>query len=425
MNLSVSQIICPHCQQPIKLEDVVRHQIEESLNTQLAQLENKLSQNYNSKLLELEQKERSFEEKKKNENQIFQERLAKEKSLLREQIQQIIEKDFASKLDLLNKELAQSSVELGKLRNKEIELEQFKRKMDLQQKELELSFEKKFSEKQRLLEEQVRNRVYQELELKIKEKDKQLDDQKKLLTEMQRKVEQGSGQLFGEVQELAIEDWLRQQFPLDDIIEIKKGVRGADCQHFVHTTTRKNCGIIYYESKRTKEFQYQWLDKFKQDMINCGADMGILVTQSLPKDMDRMGERSGIWICKYEDFKSLTVILRQSLIKISEVTEQQRNRGDKMELLYKYLTSNEFRLKIESIVEGFTQMQDDLQKEKNAMFRIWSQREKQIQKVLVNTTEMYGDFRGIAGPAIPQVKQLELSRREGEIFDLNEEKDQV
>lgn len=421
MNLSVQQITCPHCQKPIKLEDVVRHQIEESVQIQLQQKEAKLSHDYQTKIQDLNQREKLFEEKKKNENQLFQERLAKEKTILQEQTKQIIEQEFTTKLELLNKELERSSTELNNLKVKEIELEQLKRKMVLQHKEMELSFEKKLSAQQKDLEDQVRKRIHQEMELKLKEKDKQLDDQKKLLSEMQRKVDQGSMQLSGEVQELAIEEWLRQQFPLDDIIEIKKGIRGADCQQIVHNANRKNCGIIYYESKRTKEFQSQWLEKFKQDMISCGADMGVLVTQTLPKDMERMGERLGIWICKFEEFKSLAFILRQMLIKISEVSDQQRNRGDKMELLYKYLTSNEFKLKIESIVDGFTQMQDDLQKEKNAMYRIWSQREKQIQKVLVNTTEMYGDFRGIAGPAIPSVKQLELPKLEHDIFDFNED----
>ena len=171
------------------------------------------------------------------------------------------------------------------------------------------------------------------------------------------------------------------------------------------------------KSKRTKAFQPSWIEKFKTDIRTKKANIGVLVTEVMPSEMERMGMKDGIWICTFEEFKGLSAVLRQSLIQLSQAVQSQENRGDKMNMLYDFLTSNEFRLQIEGIVEGFSQMQQDLQKEKNAMQRIWNQREKQIEKVINNTVGMYGSIKGIAGNAVQSIKSLELN----DDFDLLEE----
>ena len=229
---------------------------------------------------------------------------------------------------------------------------------------------------------------------------------------MKRKQEQGSMQLQGEVQELAMEEWLQQTFPLDTIDEVKKGANGADCLQIVNTRERQNCGTIYYESKRTKHFQPAWIEKFKKDIRDQNADVGVLVTEVLPSDMDRMGMREGIWICTFEEFKGLSAVLRQSVIQVSLALASQENKGDKMAMLYDFLTSTEFRLQVEGIVEGFTQMKSDLDREKNAMNRIWKQREKQLDKVIANTIGMHGSIKGIAGNGIQPIPALELPSAE-------------
>ena len=190
--------------------------------------------------------------------------------------------------------------------------------------------------------------------------------------------------------------------------EIKKGARGGDCIQIVHTRTEQNCGSIYYESKRTKDFQPSWIEKFKADIRDKGANIGVLVTEVMPSDMDRFGLKEGIWICTYNEFKGLSAVLRQSIIKWASVKISQENRGDKMSLLYDFLTSNEFRLQMEGIVEGFSQMQLDLAKERSAMASIWKQREKQIEKVMDNSIGMHASIRGIAGNAIQSIPGLEL-----------------
>jgi len=248
--------------------------------------------------------------------------------------------------------------------------------------------------------------------LRFKELQKQLEDQRKLTEEMKRKQEQGSMQLQGEVQELAIEEWLASQFPLDTIEEIKKGARGGDCIQVVNTRTLQNCGTIYYESKRTKDFQPSWIEKFKGDIREKGANIGVLVTEVMPSDMDRMGLKDGIWICNYDEFKGLCSVLRETIIQINIAVSSQENKGDKMYMLYDYLTGNTFRLQVEAIVEGFTQMRADLESEKRAMASIWKKREKQIEKVTVNTIDMHASIKGIAGNAIQSVKLLELTESE-------------
>ena len=200
--------------------------------------------------------------------------------------------------------------------------------------------------------------------------------------------------------------------------EIKKGARGGDCIQIVNTRARQNCGTIYYESKRTKDFQFSWIEKFKADIREKGANIGVLVTEVMPSDMDRMGLKEGLWICNYEEFKGLCAVLRESIVQLCMTISSQENKGDKMHMLYDYLTTNTFRMQVEAIVEGFSSMKIALDSEKRAMQRIWKEREKQIEKVITNTIDMYGSIKGIAGNAIQSVKALELPEADEELNDL-------
>jgi len=176
----------------------------------------------------------------------------------------------------------------------------------------------------------------------------------------------------------------------------------------VNTRQRTNCGTVYYESKRTKHFQPEWIEKFKNDVRRKNADIGVLVTEAMPADMPRMGLVDGIWVCTFQEFKGLSFVMRDMIVRLDAATTTSKNKGDKMGMLYDFLTSNEFRMQIEAMVEGFTQMKSDLEAEQRSMRGIWKKREKQIEKVLLNTTGMYGSIRGIAGNAVQAVPLLEL-----------------
>jgi hypothetical protein len=415
-NMQNNQISCPNCGNPIDVEDILAHKLEEELkvkfNTQLAAEKKK----YESELDTLNKAKEEFEAKKKKENDLFQDRLDKtlkeERKLLEVKLKAKVNEESSEQLQALQEELKEKSEQVKELNRSKAEIEKLKREKDEMRELVEAESQKKLNELLFAEKDKIRKAEEERSELRFKELQKQLEDQKKLTEEMKRKQEQGSMQLQGEVQELAIEEWLISHFPLDTIEEIKKGARGGDCIQVVNTRTLQNCGKIYYESKRTKDFQSGWIEKFKADIREKGADVGVLVTDAMPPDMERMGLRDGIWICTFEEFKGLCSVLRESIVQLSNALSSQENKGDKMHLLYDYLTSTTFRMQVEAIVEGFSQMKVALDSEKRAMQRIWKEREKQIEKVITNTIDMYGSIKGIAGSAIQPVKALELPEGE-------------
>jgi len=407
-----TKIECPNCGTVINVNDVLSHQLEDDLRKKYAiQLAGE-KKKYDAELQLLNLQKEEFEKKKQKENELFQEKLQsklkEERLILEKHLKTKISEEQSEQVAMMQKELLEQSEKLKDLSRSRAEIERLKREKDELKESVMAEAERSLNQKLIEEKEKIRKTEQDRNELAIKELQKQLEDQKRLTEEMKRKQEQGSMQLQGEVQELAIEEWLSANFPLDTIDEIKKGARGGDCIQTVNTRTHQNCGTIYYESKRTKDFQPSWIEKFKSDIRDKGTNIGVLVTEVLPSDMDRMGLKEGIWICTYDEFKGLCKVLRESIIQISNAIATQENKGDKMSLLYDFLTSNTFRLQIEAIVEGFTQMQTDLESEKRAMQRIWKMREKQLEKVINNTIDMHGSIKGIAGNAIQSIKQLDL-----------------
>ena len=405
-------IKCPNCSTVIDVQDLLAHQLEEEYKAQYLALraedQKKLAENEAL----LTQAKQQFEETKKRENELFQERLERqikeERRNIEEKLKLKMQEESAEQFASLQKELNEKSEQVKELNRSKAEIEKLKREKGELKEAAEAEAQKNLNEILIAEKDKIRKAEEEKNELRFREMQKQLEDQKKLTEEMKRKQDQGSMQLQGEVQELAIEEWLATQFPLDTIEEIKKGARGGDCIQIVNTHSRQNCGKIYYESKRTKDFQSGWIEKFKADIRIKGADMGVLVTDAMPAGFERMGMKEGIWVCNYEEFKGLCAVLRESIIQINLAVASQENKGDKMHLLYNFLTSNTFRLNVEAIVEGFTAMKTALDSEKRSMQRIWKEREKQIEKVITNTIDMHASIRGIAGDAIQSVKLLEL-----------------
>lgn len=405
-------ITCPKCANSIDVNEILKQQLEENIRKEFEAQATAKDFALAIKNDELVRVKADFEAKKKQENELFIERLEKEKKAAEKEItvrlKTKLDEENSDRLLGMEKELSEKSEKLRELSKMEGEVAKLQReKLELKDT-IEAEAQKQLNATLIIERDKIRKQEDDKNELKFKELQKKLEEQKKLTEEMKRKQEQGSMQLQGEVMELAIEEWLSSHFPLDTIDEIRKGANGADCLQIVNTRELQNCGTIYYESKRTKGFQPAWIEKFKNDIRDKKANLGVLVTEVMPSGMDRMGFKDGIWICTFDEFKGLSAVLRQSVINLSQAVLSQENKGDKMEMLYDFLTSNEFRLHMEGITEGFTQMQTDLSSEKRAMQRIWSQREKQIDKVINNTVHMYGSIRGIAGNAVQAVKALEL-----------------
>jgi len=407
-----TKIKCPNCGFDLNVNEILYHQLEEDLKQKFNSQLNAERKKFESQADQLKSEREKLEEDKKKAaeeiNEAVGKRLKAEKEILENEIRKKLVEEDTEKYNSLQKELNEKSEKLKEFSLARAEIEKLKREKNEMREAIEAESQRTLNEKIQEEKERIRKSESEKNELVIRELQKKLDDQKKLTEEMQRKQDQGSMQTQGEVQELAIEEWLKANFPLDTIEEIKKGQRGADCIQIVNTHTKIDCGRIYYESKRAERFANDWIEKFKADMRSRGINAGILVTQVMPKDMDRMGIKEGIWICSFNEFKGLSSLMRESLIRISEVTASQENKGDKMVMLYDYLISPEFKAQIEAIVEGFTQMKSDLDKEKTAMMKIWATREKQIDKVITNTTTMYGSIKGIGGKAIGTVQALEL-----------------
>jgi hypothetical protein len=411
-----TQINCPNCGTPIDVQDILAHQVEEQIKVKYQSALADEKKKYDAQQAVLAKEKEDFEKKKLKENELFAEKLElklkEERKSIEEKLKTKLGEEQKEQFNMLQQELKDKSLQLQELNKTKAEIEKLKREKDEIKTQVEAEAAKRLNLQITEEKEKIKKAEEDKNELRFKELMKQLEDQKRLTEEMKRKQEQGSMQLQGEVQELAIEEWLRTKFPLDTIDEIKKGARGGDCLQIVNTRNQQNCGTIYYESKRTEDFSATWLEKFKTDIRERNANIGVLVTEAMPAGMERMGLKEGIWICTFEEFKGLSGVLRESIIQLSNALSSQENKGDKMHMLYDYLTSNAFRLQVEAIVEGFTTMRADLEKEKNAMTRMWKQREKQIEKVTQNTIDMYGSIRGIAGSAVQEVKLLNLDTDE-------------
>jgi len=418
-----TDIKCPHCGKKFDVEGVIAGEMEEHFRKEY---ENKLQQSLSTVESEknaLKEEQRLFEEKKQRENELFQRKVIQERQKieveLQEKLRKSISSDFENQLRMLEENNKENEEKLKLSRQKELEYLQKEQALKTREEEMEISVQRKMQEERSRLAEELRKLEEQksaaketEYQLKLRELEKQLDDQKKLAEEMQKRAEQGSMQLQGEVQELLLESILREQFPMDSIQEVSKGVEGADCIQIIRDNNDREYGKIIYESKRTKNWSNNWTSKLKTDMRNAGADAAILVTQAFPKGMHQFGEKDGIWICSYGEVAAIAAILRQAIVRIGDARKSEENKGEKMQLLYKYLTGSEFRHQVEAIVEGFLAMKHSIAKERIQMEKLWKEREKQLDKVLISTSGMYGSVKGIAGSSVEDIPLLENGEEE-------------
>lgn len=396
-----TEIKCPNCNHVFPIEEVMAEDYKRELRDKMVEFTKKKEE-------EFKQKEAQFDVIRKQQEAEFNVKLAAEKEALHKTIEENIRKnialDYEQKLKLLEQNNSDNQEKLKLAREKEIEFLKKEQELKNKESELELLLQRKVLEQSEQIKEQIlkqeaekNNQKETVHQLQLAELKKQLEDQKKLADEMRRKAEQGSMQLQGEVQELILEDLLRNTFPYDQISEVEKGVRGADCTHHVRNQFGVDCGVIIYESKRTKEFSNEWIEKLKKDMRARGADVAVIVSKCYPKGMDCFGEKDGVWICSFEEVKAVSYMLREGIIKLYNATKSQENKGDKMHMLYDYLTSNEFSEQWKAIREGFMSMKLSIQKERDAMERLWKSREKQLEKVLLNAAHIRGSVEGIAG----------------------------
>lgn len=411
--MSQNIIKCPECAVDINVSEVLYQQVAEQIKHEYESKHAQNAQEVHEKLKKLENEKKELLKEKESIQQMVdaevKSKLNLEKSKLEKSIRNSLTEETSDQIKSLQVELEQKSSQVKELNKTKAEIEKLKREKDELRDAILLEKEKEFSEK--LKEEKIK---IQQLSddaslLKIKELENQLEVQKNLAIEMQRKVNQGSMQLQGEVQEIAIEEILKEICPNDLIEEVGKGVKGADIVHTIRDKMGKDCGVILYESKRTKAFSNEWLSKLKNDAVGQKANVCILITEALPDDIRSFGLKDGVWVCTFRDFKWLVLLLRDSLIKISDAYHSQTNKGEKMQMLYDYLTSAEFKNQFDAVLSGFEELQTGYIHERNQMEKIWKKREKQLEKIMLNTNFFIGSVQGIAGTSFQKIKLIDTN----------------
>ncbi len=309
--------------------------------------------------------------------------------------------------DLVN-QLVEQRRKAQEAQERELALLKRARELEERQQELDLEVARRVDAEKKRIEEELRRIAAEQYALKLKEKDSQIDDLKNLLEEARRKSEQGSQERQGEALELDLEEALVRSFPQDLIRPVPRGIRGADLIQEVRDGTLQPCGSVLWETKNTKQWSPIWIQKLKDDQRAAGASLAILVSVALPDDIRGFGLIDGVWVSSVACYLPLAVALREQLIRVAFARKAAEGMHEKMESLYAYLSGDEFRQRVEAIVETFRAMQDQLARERRAMEKIWKEREKQIERVVVNTVGMYGAIRGIIGAKLPELPALTL-----------------
>lgn len=394
-------IICPNCNHSFEATDALRDEIQKELRNKMVEWQNQKEQDFRLKEASFKQQ---LELKEKEATATLEIEKKKLSEIMETSIRKQVSGDYEVQLKLLTEQVETNSEKLKEARQKELEFLKKEQELLNKEQELEINLQKMLLDERSKLTETIRQEESDknknkenEYQLKLKELEEKFEQQRKLAEEMKRKAEQGSMQSQGEAQELMLEEMLRNTFPFDVISEVAKGVRGADCIQTVRNKFGQDCGKIIFESKRTQAFSNEWLEKLKADMRGQGADVAVIVTQTLPKDMDRFGEKDGVWVCTFPEVRALVYVLREGIIKIAAAVKSQENKGDKMQMLYTYLTSNEFSEQWRAIREGFLSMRQSIIKERDQMEKLWKSREKQLEKVLLNIAHFKGSIEGIAG----------------------------
>lgn len=403
----MTSLTCPHCSEAIDFESTLVHQIKHQLTEQQAQQFATQRRALEQRETALQQKQVQLSQQVATQHTEVQRLLNEQRTALTLQLKKQLQLEQNAEVDQLKNELQEKSTRIRTLQQQELDLRRQQRQLEEQRDAMELEVEKRLRAERKGIEEKASQKVRDESQFHADQQQALIVSLTSQLNEMTRKIEQGSQQAQGEVQEVAIEKLLADTFPFDLIDEVCKGVNGADVVHTVRNEFGQTCGRIIYESKRTKAFSPAWIGKLKGDLQAHKGDIAVLVTETMPKGFLQFGNHDGIWVCSFQEVRALACVLRHGVLQVAEVHSARQNQGEKMQVLYNYLTSTEFRQCMESIVQTFRTMQEGLEKEKRSTKRQWAEREKLIETVIDNTVGMYGSMRAIAGGAVAQIDGFE------------------
>jgi len=409
-------IKCPECGTEFEISQAVSHDMEVEVSKkyqkQIKDLEEKNRKESEEKEAEL--KRRLKEEKvkfDKKEKELF-DQLESARKEAEGKAKKKAEERIKLELEDLKAQLKEKDNKIIEGRKQELELRKRQRDLEDREKAVELEMARKLDEEKTKIQEETLKNHEEQHRLKDAEKDKQLSDMRKQIDDLKRKAEQASQQNQGEVLELEIESLLKEEFPFDNIEEVRKGQKGGDIIQGVKTQSGRGCGKILWETKRTKTWSDSWLQKLKDDQRDAKADIAVIVSEVLPKGITQFRLIDGVWVASISSALSLALALRVVIMQVSREKQLQSGKKEKMELVFNYFTGLEFKNRVEAIVESFVAMKQDLDKEKRAMNKIWDKRDKQIERVVLNIGGMRGDIEGLAGMSLPKIEALELPSAE-------------
>jgi hypothetical protein len=401
-------ITCPNCGIEFELSDALTGRIREHLRVELLQEVSRREARLNKKITALKVQEEQISKSREKMDEEIEARLKERLADAEDKAARKLEQQYAQQLKELQGAVEEKDADIKIFRQQELKLRKQQRQLEAAAESLELDVARKLDEGREKIRAEVLQKVAEKHRLKDLEKEKVINDLRASLEDMKRKAEQGSMETQGEVLEQDFEAQLKAFFVHDDIAPVPKGIRGADLIQTVRTPMGAKSGVLLWETKNTKAWSPQWIPKLKDDMIEIRASIAILVSVVLPDGINRFGQLDGVWVSDPLSAVALAAVLREQLMAISRERTASIGKNEKMEALYQYLAGVEFKQKIEGIVEAFTSMQDQLNKERRAMERHWKQREKQIERVVKNTVGLYGDMQGIIGGQIPVIPALEL-----------------
>jgi hypothetical protein len=401
-------ITCPNCGHEFEISDALTGRIREHLKVELSQDVKKREAELKKKIDALKAQEAQISKKSEEIDAEIETRLKERLAEAEKKSSQKLEAKYADQLKELQGALQEKDAAIKTFREQELELRKNQRRLEEERASLELEVARKLDQEREKIREEASKKTAEEHRLKDREKDKIINDLRSSLEDMKRKAEQGSMETQGEVLEQDFEARLKGFFAHDDIQPVPKGIKGADLIQTVRTPMGVECGVLLWETKNTKAWSNAWIPKLKDDMIETRASIAILVSVVLPDGISRFGQLDGVWVSDPLCAIPLAAALREQLAAISRERTASTGKSEKMEALYQYLAGVEFKQKIEGIVEAFTSMQDQLNRERRAMEKHWKQREKEIERVVKNTVGLYGDMQGIIGGQIPAIPALEL-----------------
>ena len=399
-----NNIICPYCRREFPLTEAITSQIETQIR---AAYDGKIENLKESQQREMDSLKQQLEKKLSDKyEKMYEQQYEAETAKLRESITKKIKTDLELELKEKDEALENTSKKLETYRKKEIEILAKERQLEEEKHSMELAYQTKLNSEVKRAYAQAEEKKNEEFELKIREKEKIIDDLNKQMKEGQRKAEQGSMKLQGEILELEIEDLLVKYFPEDEIQPVAPGKKGADILQIVKTGSGKNAGVILWETKRTKNWQAAWIQKLKEDQRREKAELAVIASEVLPANIHNFGLDNGIWISDIKYALGLACALREHLKSVAAVKAANTGKENKAEMVYDYLTGTQFKQRVESVLEAYIEMKGDIEDEKRLIEKSWAKREKQIERFVKNISGMYGDLQGL-GAALQNIKLLE------------------